>query len=182
MSEDIVETGYVINQTYYLFSDNSLTSQYMKHIATNSSNVDEALRKIKRIEDRVISLSNYAKMGLENSLSNDNKALLYDKNGVNFNSDDFTRIDRYFNGNENKETNTYLSNNAGRAELQSIIRQCEAIRIGSVKMAKMASNYYFMLNIEKVKMDKATRRNLAKQTLSSKDISFTNVPRTLSIQ
>lgn len=178
MSENIFDIEYVIGETYYVFSDNRLTNQYMKHIATNSPSLDEALRRIKRIENRVISLSNYAKAGLQSSLIDD-EILVQDENKRDFSNPNFYKIDSYFNDNQTDDFATHLSNNAKQSELQSIIRQCEAIRLGSIKMAKMVSNYYFTLNLEKAKMELATKRNIIKG--SDKEISFTNIPRTISM-
>ena len=144
MSYEIWQTSYVIDETYYLFSDRRLSKQYLKHIALNSSNIDEVIRQIRRIQDRVITLSNYAKDGM---------ARLNDYADANLSSEstapgapNFEKIDDFFSSDSaQREFGEYLKNEAPGAQLSIVIRQCEFIRISCDRMMKQARSYYLGL-------------------------------------
>lgn len=142
MSYEIWQTSYIIDETYYLFSDARLSKQYLKHIALNSSNIDEVMRQIRRIQDRVITLSNYAK---------DGTARVSDYADISSESTapgtpNFEKIDDFFSSDSaQRQFGEYLKNEAPSAQLSSVVRQCEFIRISCDRMMKQARSYYLGL-------------------------------------
>ena len=142
MSYEIWQTSYVIDETYYLFSDRRLSKQYLKHIALNSSNIDEVIRQIRRIQDRVITLSNYAKDGT--ARVNDYADISSESTSPG--APNFEKIDDFFSSDSaQRQFGEYLKNEAPSAQLSSVVRQCEFIRISCDQMMKQARSYYLGL-------------------------------------
>ena len=142
MSYEIWQTSYIIDETYYLFSDARLSKQYLKHIALNSSNIDEVMRQIRRIQDRVISLSNYAKDGT--ARVNDYADISSESTSPG--APNFEKIDDFFSSDSaQRQFGEYLKNEAPSAQLSSVVRQCEFIRISCDQMMKQARSYYLGL-------------------------------------
>ena len=142
INNNISQASYVLDETYYLFSDNRLSKRYLAHIMANSSNVDEVIRRIKRIQDRVITLSNYATDNIDrlNDYADDNIANL-DKKEVNF-----EKIDNFFNNDTTQnDFGEYLKTQAPQTQLLSVARQCEFIRISCEQMIKQTRCYYLGL-------------------------------------
>ena len=142
MSYEIWQTSYIIDETYYLFSDARLSKQYLKHIALNSSNIDEVIRQIRRIQDRVITLSNYAKDGT--ARVNDYADISSESTSLG--APNFEKIDDFFSSDSaQRQFGEYLKNEAPSAQLSSVVRQCEFIRISCDQMMKQARSYYLGL-------------------------------------
>ena len=142
MSYEIWQTSYIIDETYYLFSDARLSKQYLKHIALNSSNIDEVIRQIRRIQDRVITLSNYAKDGT--ARVNDYADISSESTAPG--APNFEKIDDFFSSDSaQRQFGEYLKNEAPSAQLSSVVRQCEFIRISCDQMMTQARSYYIGL-------------------------------------
>lgn len=145
----ISDCEYILNETYYVFSDKTLTNAYMKYILKNSGNFEEAMRKIKRIQDRVITLSNYANDGLIKANDFEDSNLVCDNE--NF-EPDFEQIDEFYkNDSAFNSYGEYLQNETPANKLSSTIRQCESIRVTSNIIIKKAKNFYFFRNLQHTK-------------------------------
>lgn len=145
------DTEYVLDETYYIFSDQRLTKAYLKHILNNSNGFDEALRKIRAVQDRVISLSNYAQTGLER-LNDYDDDIDFTSQKNDFYEPNFTLLDKFYSQNSSNDYENYLKNEAPAEQLLSTIRQCEAIRVTSENLIKRAKSFYFFRNLQSVKM------------------------------
>lgn len=143
IDDRISQASYMLDETYYMFSDERLTKRYLKHILANSSNVDEAIRRITRIQNRVITLGNYANDGIDRL--NDYEDSANFQNSV-VSIPNFKKIDSFYENDEiQNDFCKYLKNEAPTAQLQSTTRQCEFIRISCDEMMKQVRSYYLGL-------------------------------------
>lgn len=150
IDDRIAQADYIIDETYYLFSDERLSKRYLKHIMLNSSNIDEVIRRIKRIQDRVITLSNYANDGIARLNDYADTDEIYETKVIE--KPNFEKIDKFYDDDKaQSDFGEYLKNEAPTAQLKSTTRQCEFIRISCNQMMKQARSYYLGLKKHEIR-------------------------------
>lgn len=164
----------LLKQAEQCFTDKELSYSFLKFIKTNSTNKQEAERKLKALKARICYLEDKAKFSYKEILDLEKSAKqeeqeFYDKQNIIFKNNE---IYDFFMDEKNNEFIKYLKDTASLERINIAIKRFENLRVQSDKLINDLKKCYQKTMYPKIITITKTKVELKKSTTLQLDRGF----------